>query len=1191
MVQESEKIKNEINETDSWYVIDSFFEENGLVSQQIDSYNNFVKNTIQDIVTQVGNIKICPDRQYKPGKNTNNEGKTFELKFKQLHVYHKPTFREKDRLVHYPAPQDARLRNLTYETELFLDVQFIITKKNDEGEEIKIQDELFEKKPIGKLPVMVKSKYCTLNDMTPKEKIDSGECFYDQGGYFVVKGGEKVVVAQEKMANNFVYVFKNKPNSIYTWEAEIRSYVERSNRPPSKLSLKLAKPNESSHYSLGSDEISENYQPIRCSIRNVNRLVPIVILFRALGIESDKDIFEHICYDLKDNAMMKLLIGSFKEAKFNTTTESAKSFLGACTLAKKSDRIKYANVILQKELLPHLGTDEESYSTKALFIGYMVNRICNSALGRTGEDDRDHYGKKRLDLVGSLLGNLFRQQFVKFTREVKEELTRSIDRNSNGIAIYQLFHPDTITYSLRHALATGNWGKTATGEIAKHGVAQALSRITYTSTLSHLRRINTPLKKTGKLATPRQLHNTHWGIICPSETPEGQSCGLVKNMALMAIISVGKDSNQIEEFMMNSLGVEKLNETDPHTIPEKTKIFINGKWIGLHEKADFIIKTLKNLRRQRKIPEEVSIVRDIINKEIKIYTDAGRIQRPLFIVENNHLKITKDTINLLKAEEVNFSYLLENGFVEILDVEEEENSMISMYVRGIPESTYCKTYTHCEIHPAMILGVSASCIPFPDHNQSPRNTYQSAMGKQAMGVYSSNYSSRMDTLGHILYYPQKPLVETRAMQILKCKELPSGINAIVGVMCFTGYNQEDSIIFNQSSIDRGLFRSVFYRTYSEEADIDEPRANTTRMRFNLMEICCIPPKHFTENFRMGTYSKLDSDGLIFPGMRVSGGAAPDILVGKILVPLTSNFQGFKRDSQIKFKDISLPLRHNESGIIDKVMVTKNHEGRKLVKIRTRSIRIPQIGDKFASRHGQKGTIGMTYRQENMPFNIEGIAPDLIINPHAIPSRMTIGHLIECLASKVACFKGSVADGTIFSDITVEDISRELHTIGYQKHGNECLYNPFTGERVITHIFFGPTYYQRLRHMVEDKIHARARGKLQNLNQQPTEGRSRDGGLRFGEMERDCMISHGASKFLKERLFDVSDFYKVHICRNCGFLAVANVKNNEYKCDYCKEGESGANTDIVRINIPYACKLLVQELNGMHIALRFETALM
>jgi DNA-directed RNA polymerase II subunit RPB2 len=411
------------------------------------------------------------------------------------------------------------------------------------------------------------------------------------------------------------------------------------------------------------------------------------------------------------------------------------------------------------------------------------------------------------------------------------------------------------------------------------------------------------------------------------------------------------------------------------------------------------------------------------------------------------------------------------------------------------------------------------------------------------------------------------------MEFLKFKDLPAGINAIVAIMCYTGYNQEDSLIMNQSSIDRGLFRSAFFRTYhTEEKRVAKLKKETFEK----------PDRNNCSGLRHGSYSKLDCEGLIPPGTRVSG---DDIIIGKtgyIKMDFDDDEDNEDQNPTGKIKtDISEAIRPSENGIIESVMLTTDRDGYKMAKVKCRSVRVPQIGDKFASRHGQKGTIGMTYRQEDLPFTIEGITPDIIVNPHAIPSRMTIGHLIECLSSKVAAIRGLEGDATPFTDVTVDKISKDLHKNGYQKYGNETVFNGFTGRKIDMLIFFGPTYYQRLKHMVDDKIFSRARGPVQILTRQPTEGRARSGGLRFGEMERDCMISHGASLFLKERLVDVSDKYRIHVCENCGLIAMADLKQKKVWCKACNNN----NFNISQIYIPYACKLLFQELMAMHIAPR------
>jgi DNA-directed RNA polymerase II subunit RPB2 len=627
---------------------------------------------------------------------------------------------------------------------------------------------------------------------------------------------------------------------------------------------------------------------------------------------------------------------------------------------------------------------------------------------------------------------------------------------------------------------------------ARAGVSQVLNRYTFASTLSHLRRCNTPIGRDGKIAKPRQLHNTHWGMVCPAETPEGQACGLVKNLALMSYISVGSPSAPILEFL-DEWGLETLEEYSGASTA--TKVFVNGVWVGIHRDANSLTKHLIRLRRCADIKPEVSIVRDIRERELRLYTDAGRVCRPLFVVDQDdqQLVLRKEDVAMLEDSKDNergegdegyytWNHLLEGGKIELLDAEEEETVMIAMTpedlaaarssegaedmrareqqrvqeelgqdydIAGrVKSSSFSHTFTHCEIHPSMILGICASIIPFPDHNQvgwllasslfsvsadtlvslqSPRNTYQSAMGKQAMGIYLTNYQIRMDTMANILYYPQKPLATTRSMEYLKFRELPAGQNAIVAILCYSGYNQEDSVIMNQSSIDRGLFRSMYYRSYQ---DVEK------RVGMTVVEEFEKPTRDSTLRLKQGTYEKLDADGLVSPGVGVTG---EDIIIGKSApIPADSEELGQRTLTQTK-RDVSTPLKSTEQGIVDQVLVTTNAEGAKFVKIRVRSTRVPQIGDKFASRHGQKGTIGITYRQEDMPFTSEGITPDIVINPHAIPSRMTIGHLVECLLSKLATLLGTEGDATPFTDLTVEAVSARLRAKGYQSRG--CVWLP------------------------------------------------------------------------------------------------------------------------------------------------------
>ncbi|KAG6013316.1 DNA-dependent RNA polymerase II [Claviceps lovelessii] len=1234
-----------ITPEDCWTVISSFFETKGLVSQQTDSFDEFTQTTIQDLVNEYSTITLDqPNPPSPPGMKI--ALRRYEIKFGTVMVS-RPTISETDGTVTSLLPYECRDRNLTYASPLYINItkkvsaaierevplhemddaqqaEYAKTGENPtklvwEQEESPEDDDAGKSEDwknmvfVGKLPIMVKSKICHLSRETDESLFTVNECPYDQGGYFVINGSEKVLIAQERSAANIVQVFKKAQPSPYTYTAEIRSALEKGSRLISSLQLKLYGKGDSARGGFG--------QTIHTTLPFVKSDLPIAIVFRALGVVSDEDILNHICYDRKDSQMLEMLRPCIEEAFCVQDREVALDFIGKrgnrdqAGLGREK-RVRVAKDILQKETLPHISQTEGSETRKAFFLGYMVHKLLQCALGRREPDDRDHFGKKRLDLAGPLLAKLFRGIVRRMNNELSNYLRRCVEGNRHfNLAVG--IKPGTLSNGLKYSLATGNWGDQKKAMSSTAGVSQVLNRYTFASTLSHLRRTNTPIGRDGKLAKPRQLHNTHWGLVCPAETPEGQACGLVKNLSLMCYVSVGSPSEPLIEFMINR-GMEVVEEYEPLRYPHATKIFVNGTWVGVHQDPKHLVSQVLDTRRKSYLQYEVSLVREIRDQEFKIFSDAGRVMRPVFTVqqeddpetgiEKGHLVLSKELVNKLAkeqaeppedpSEKIGWEGLIRAGAVEYLDAEEEETSMICMTPedlelyrlqkagvaldddlgddlnRRLKTRTNPTThmYTHCEIHPSMILGICASIIPFPDHNQSPRNTYQSAMGKQAMGFFLTNYSRRMDTMANILYYPQKPLATTRSMEFLKFRELPAGQNAIVAIACYSGYNQEDSVIMNQSSIDRGLFRSLFFRSYSDQEK---------KVGLNYTEVFEKPFHQSTLRMKHGTYDKLDDDGIVAPGVRVSG---EDIIIGKT-APIDQENQDLgTRTSVHQRRDISTPLRSTENGIIDSVILTVNADNVKYVKVRVRTTKVPQIGDKFASRHGQKGTIGVTYRQEDMPFTREGVTPDIIINPHAIPSRMTIAHLIECLLSKVSTLEGMEGDATPFTDVTVDSVSELLRKHGYQSRGFEIMYNGHTGKKLRAQVFFGPTYYQRLRHMVDDKIHARARGPVQIMTRQPVEGRARDGGLRFGEMERDCMIAHGAAAFLKERLFEVSDAFRVHICEICGLMTpIANLSKQSFECRPCKN-----KTKIAQIHIPYAAKLLFQELQSMNIAARMFT---
>jgi len=700
---------------------------------------------------------------------------------------------------------------------------------------------------------------------------------------------------------------------------------------------------------------------------------------------------------------------------------------------------------------------------------------------------------------------------------------------------------------------------------------------------------------------------------CPVETPEGQSIGVVKNISYLTHITIPSNSECLYQYVKPYIiGVNDENEfleksLKPKDMYGKVKVFVNGTILGYTETPQELYKDMKEKKYKGIVNIYTSIVFDYKLLEIRICNDGGRLTRPVLRVKDNKVLLTQDVIRRLVSKEIEWNDLITNcrlddSIIEYIDPEEQNYTMIAMPTSkerfgasnsfsSSPLSSEINidvvrgkyNYTHCEIHPSTIFGILASCIPFPEHNQSPRNTYQTAMQKQAIGIYAMNFDHRMDKTSYILTYPSKPLVETRLMNFIHLNKIPSGAQIHVAIMTHTGYNQEDSVLINKGSIDRGLFSATIYHT---EKDEDK---NIIRDEI----IRCNPDKSKTKGIKFGNYDKLNSNGFIPKDAFVEN---RDIIIAKI-VPIKENRNDPTKT--IKYEDQSKTFRTTEETYIDKNYMGRNGDGYNFAKVRVRAFRKPVLGDKFAARSAQKGTLGNIIPECDMPFTKDGMRPDLILNPHAIPSRMTIAQLKETLLGKVLIELGLFGDSTSFNNLSVYTISKELQKLGYESYGNEIMYDGLSGEQMETSVFFGPTYYQRLKHMVNDKQHSRSIGPMVNLTRQPAEGRSRDGGFRIGEMERDVMIAHGMSRFCRERLYDVSDKYSAYVCRKCGMMVsyndgdvnntyqTKNKKNaNDFSIHLCKTCDN--MTDFAKVEIPYAYKLLSQELQTINVVPRLIT---
>lgn len=1067
-------------------IIKDYHSKYSLADIQLESYNHFVTDTIRKIVQDRSDIVI---------------NSTYKLSIKDIFLDY-PCVVEEDRAIHPLYPMEARTRDLTYEG--LLSVNIIET--------IDGVTKFYFKVPLAKIPIMVGSCRCNLAKLSDIEKVRKGECENDPGGYFIINGKERVIVAQERINYNETYIYSQQKHSHskYSYVAEIRSMSD-----------------ETGHSTLVECAM-DLFKNIIFNIPYIKNELPYYIVFRVLGVDND-ELEQLVTHGLNNDTKSRIL--SILDIGSKTITcEEAIEYMSKHTVhaVEQSRACAYVSQIIERELFPHLGSCTHLYK---IVLAEMVRKLLLVSLKIRKPDDRDNISNKRLEATDVLIGDIFRSLYKKFIKTLEAHLVRRPD----ALAKIPLCAP-TITQGILYCFSTGNWSTQHTSSYVRTGVCQIMSRLSYIATVSQLRKTVIPVGKETKNVKIRQIHPSTFGFIDPVETPEGQFAGITKSISFLTKITKSIPTSNICDILNKHrlIGVNDISDV---------LVSLNGKPLCYITDALAFVNMIKSLKSSNALPMELSIVHNPTVNEVCIYSDSGRLMRAVFTSK------VKDIVSVNASYD--FDTLVEMNVIKYIDTIEAEYSVIS--------SDLEQDADYYEIHPFNMFGICSGSICFSDHSQAPRNIYSTNMMKQSIGTYALNSNLRSDTITHLLCYPQKQLVTTIASRYTKHRSMPSGVNTIVAIACLNGYNQEDSVIVNKSAIERGLFRSIAFRTII----VEESRRN-----IKMVSSIKLPDPSIRRQYY--NYSKLDSDGIVMTNIFVD---EKDVIVGKVNTKIGK--------TKAEEEDVSVVVKSGESGFVDKVFVTTSPDGYKLVKVKIRSLRVPEMGDKVASTEGQKSTIGLLMNQEDMPFLMQtGMVPDLILNPCCLISRMTINQMMETVLGKSSLMSGCDSpDATPFTSSSVDVAAKlcdMLQSVGFKRDCTEIMISGTTGEQFIAEIFCGPTYYQRLKHLVADKIHSRSYGPIQQLSRQPMAGRSRDGGMRLGEMERDGLISHAGSAFLQERLFKMSDFYQVNVCNKCGDFGKLK------ECVLCD------NTDMRLVNIPYACKLLFHNLMACGIRCRINT---
>lgn len=1114
-------------------------------------------------------------------------------------------------------PNEARLRNLTYASPILVDlaIRLTVSRPNPSGGRPTSEVILMDPKenpdrygylarfPLAKLPIMLHSRYCILHGKPQPFLKEVGECVYEQGGYFIIGGAEKILVTRQEQAFNTLYITKQKTDPNLSIYASI-SCLNPATRQVKRVAFGL----------------SRQGTTLGVSLPFVRKPIPVFVLFRAMGLQADEDIVRMVLpdADAAETVLLEpMLHESLLEAHPFLDTYSAVQFIKTMT---KGFSEAHVLDILHNQTFIHV---EDRPGARIAFLAECVRRILRVSAGIDAETNRDDIRNQRCLTSGVLTRMLFQGAYKSWTKTMILGLDKEYKYNASVYRdrnIENLFQPSTLSQMMQAGRLTdavmrgfkGKWGD-GLGE-EKAGVIQSLSRLSFMDFLSHCRRAVLDFDTGLKLPGPRRLNPTQYGYFCTSETPTGASIGITKNLSALTAISTATDPVALIVWLFSRGEVLPCDQMTPGTHGVAVPVFVNSGIVGYTIRPQALTRTLKLFKWTGCLPYSASIGFSIRERRVSIYVDEGRPMRPLIhlgpggSIPLERLRATawRDLV-LGSLPYTKSRGLFQGGFVDPLastaapSLEDYEKTLVpyisaieyvdayesnEAFIAMVPDYIQPES-SHLEIHPSTMLGLMTSVIPFPNHNQSPRNQLSCSQSKQGLSVYATNFPNRFDNQVHILCYGEAPLVRTLYYDYVADGQMPYGQNIVVAIASFTGYNQDDGILFNADSFQRGMFRSTCYRSY-EAAEEDDERAKT---RTRIGNPATIPG--WTALKAGVDYSRLDERGIIRVGELVDENT---VLVGRYL-------QGGGGE----MRDASVTAQVWTTGRVEKVAVMTNTQGLALVKVRIVQERVPELGDKFSTRHGQKGTMGMLLRAHDMPRTASGIVPDMVVNPHCMPSRMTMAQLLESLLGKAAATVGAIGNATAFMNDgdPSEEIGKVLAGKGLQPMGEDLLYDGMSGQQIPSSIFMGPIYIMRLKHMTEDKWNARAEGRREQRTHQPTGGRGAQGGLRIGEMERDAILCHGVMDFVKESYMKRSDGYETYVCNGCGLIPVYNESKRLFQCPTCDGpvrflGDSAGNMELVpptkrslvsfsKVEMPYSMKVFEQEMSFfMNISMKILT---